>query len=178
MTVISNTWYQGPGHTFPGKALRESYRGQFLLPAVPRRKHAPVSISHGSPTDLPASVHATPICPQTSFRHYQNFVRVSCRYLHTHVIAKHQQEARKGRNLLVYNPLKESRLAVDLWPFRTSACHLWSYCELSTDKKGSLYCQLACVRPFLRTWGGVYEASYCLPADNLRTACDQVAGDL
>ena len=79
---------------------------QPLLPAIPRRKHAPVSISHGSLPDLPASVHASPICTQISFEHTQNFVRVSCWYSHADVITKHQQEARKGRNLLVYNPLK------------------------------------------------------------------------
>ena len=36
----------------------------------------------------------------------------------------------KGRNLLVYTPLKESRLVVDLWPSRTSTCQLQSYCKL------------------------------------------------
>ena len=90
-------------------------------------------------------------CPQTGFEHAQNFVRVSCGYLHANVIAKHQQEARKCRNLLACNPLKQSRLAVDLWPSRTSACFLRSYCELCTDKKRSLYYQLACVRSFLLT---------------------------
>ena len=40
--------------------------------------------------------------------------RVSCGYLHADVIGKHQQEVRKGRNLLVYNPLKDSWLAMDL----------------------------------------------------------------
>ena len=54
--------------------------------------------------------------------------------------------ARKGRSLLVYYPLKESRLAVDLRPSRTSACHLRSYCRLFTDKKKSLYWHLACLR--------------------------------
>ena len=117
----------------------------------------PVSLSHGSRSDLPESVHASPICPQTRFKHAQNVVRVSCGYLHADVIAKHKKEARKGRNLLVYNPLKESGLALDLWPSRTRACHLRSYCKHFTDKKRSLYCQLACVRSFLRTWGGLYE---------------------
>ena len=107
-------------------------RGTILLPAVPRRQHAPVSISHGSRSDLPASVHASPICLQTSFEHARNFFRVTCGYLHANVIAKHQHEV---RNLLVYIPPKVSRLAADLWPSRTSACHLRSYCEFFTDKK-------------------------------------------
>ena len=171
-----------PCHTFPGKPWGQVTGGQFLVPAVLRRKHTPVSISHWSRPDLPASVHASPICPQTSFDHAQSFVRVTCGYLQADFITKHQHEARKVRNLLVYIPLKESRLAVDLWPSWTNACHLQSYCEFFTDKKMFFYCQLACVQSFLQTWGMVYttmlRASFCLPADNLRPAWDPVAGDL
>ena len=139
-----------------GQALWASCGGQFLLPTVPRRKHTPVSISHGSRLDLPTSVQESPIWPQVGFEHAQNFVRVTCGYLHVDVIAKHQHEARKGRNLLVYIPLKESRLAVDMWPSRTRACHVRSYCELFTHKKMSLFCQFACRRSLLRTWDWVY----------------------
>ena len=120
-----------------GQALRASYGGHFLLSAVLRRKHALVSISHGFRPDLLASLYASPICPHISFEHAQNFARVSCGYLHTDAIAKHQHGARKGRNSLVYISLKGSRMAVNLWLSRTSACHSRSHCELFTDRKMS-----------------------------------------
>ena len=137
---LSNRWgslIKCKAHVTP---FRASYGEQFLLPAVPHKKHASVSISHGPRADLPASLHASPICPQTSFDHARNFVRVSCWYLHADVITKHQQKARKDRNLIVHNPLKENRLAVDLWPSRTSACQLRSYCE-----QGKVFVLQTCV---------------------------------
>ena len=97
---VSDHLVNPPSH-LSGQALWASYGGQYLLLAVPLRKHASGSISHGSRPNLSAKVHPSTICPQTSFEHAQDFVRVSCGYLHADVIAKHQQEARKGRNLLV-----------------------------------------------------------------------------
>ena len=140
-------------HTFPGKPCGQVTGDIFAARSSPQKARACQYFTQIS-TGL---ARAGPICTQTSFEHAQNFFRVSCGYLHADVIAKHQQEACKSRNLLVYNPLKESRLTVDLWPSCISACHLRSYCELFTGKKRSLYWKLACIRSFLRTWGGVYE---------------------
>ena len=89
--------------TFPGKPCRQVTGDNFCYPQFPPES---MHLSHGSRPDLPASVHTSPICPQTSVKHAQNFVQVSCGYQHAGVIAKHQQEARKGHNLLVYNLLK------------------------------------------------------------------------
>ena len=71
-------------------------------------------------SDMPADKFwaCSKLCPSK--------LRVFARRYHR----KTPEEARKGRNLLVYNPQKDSSLAVDLWPSRTNACHLRSYCEL------------------------------------------------
>ena len=93
-----------PCHTFPGKPCGQITGDNFCCLQFPT-KSTHLSVFH---TD-PESVHASPIYPQTSFEQAQNFVRISRGYLHADVIAKHQQEARKGRNLLVYNPLKGNK---------------------------------------------------------------------
>ena len=101
-----------------------------------------------------ASVHESPICPHTSLEQAQKFVRVSCGYLHADVIAKHQQEASKGRNLLVCNPLKVGWLWTcgHLAPARVTCRHITGF--LRTRK----YLYTANLRVyFRRTWCRVYE---------------------
>ena len=151
------------------------------MPAVLRRKHAPVSISHGYRPDLPASEHASPICPQTSFKHSQKFVRVSCGYLHSSVIAKHQQEDRKVSSLLVYNPLKEigwQWTCGHLAPPHVTCDH---FASVLRTGKGLYTANLRVYDHFCGhgvEYTRIVRARYCLPADNSSAACDQVAGDL
>ena len=156
-----------------------------MLPAAPRRWHGPGSISPATCPDLPASVHASPSCPQPSFEHAQNLVRVRCVSLPAEVHAEHQQGARSGRKSQASNPLQESRLPVDLRQYRVTACQMRAKSVRSTGKKRCWHCQPACSPSFLRAWSEVYEesegmlrASYCLPAGNLRAGCGQVAGVL
>ena len=74
-----------------GQALQCKLRGTlFTGRSSPQLTRIFVSISHGSRSDLPRVVHAIPNYPQTNFGHAQNFVRVSCRYLHADVLTKHQ----------------------------------------------------------------------------------------
>ena len=174
--ITSMAYRKAPVITF-----RASLAGR-LLPAVPRRKYAPVSISHESRPDLPASVHASPICPQTSFEHARNFVRVSCGSYHADGIPNHQHEARKVHNLLVYIPLKErigwSWTCGHLAPARVTCGHIAGF--LRTRR--SLYTANLRVCGHFYGYGMEYtrilRASYCLLADALRAACDQVFCDL
>ena len=87
----------------------------------------------------------------------KNFVRVSCGYFHADVIAKHQQETLKGRNLFVYNPLKEMRLKVGRGPVAISHQGVSLAFILRAFYGQGLYTASFCVRSFLRAWGGVYE---------------------
>ena len=151
-----------------------------MQPAAPRRWHGLGSISPGTCSDLPAGAHVSPSCPQPSFEHAQNLVRVSCVSLPADVHAEHQQEARSGRKSQAINPLEESRLAVDRLQFRASAFQMRAWNVPFAGKERCRYCQPA---SFLRAWSEVYEesegmlrVSYCLPAGNLRAGYGQVAG--
>ena len=158
-------------HTFSGKPCRQLWGDNFCTCQYFTWISPGLACKCACKSNLPAD----------RFWACSNFVQVSCGYLNTKVIAKHKHVACKGRNLLVYIPLKKSRMAVGLWPSRTSSCHLWSYCEFLRTRKGlysanlrvySHFCGhgMECIR--------MLRVSYCLPADILRAACDQVAGDL
>ena len=85
-----SSWHHG------GQEGRWEYAGQLLHTRWARYFNATHMVGTRWMFFWHAGVHASQNCPQISFKNAQNFVRVSCGYLHAGVIAKHNQGPKKA----------------------------------------------------------------------------------